>query len=344
MRDDGHHRDPTSEVMNTLLRALLLRNRYCAPVGADGEVPGGAAGADDLDLTQDDDTPEPVTAVATDEDGEAADGAATNTDEADDTDDLVITLEGQDLPADDGDELPANIEPKASAAFARMRADNKRMARELREAKAKQEAVPQAQPAAIEPLGDKPTMEDPDVDYDPEKYAAKLESYLARKAEHESRASQQQEAQRKEQEAWTARIASYKQEAAKLKRPDFEDAEAAVQASFSTVQQGLLLKHPKAAALVYVLGKNPARAKTLAAISDPVDFAYAAADLAGQVKVERKSPPPPTDTPIRGRTSGAALASQSLDALKEQGRRTGDYSAYFNAKRAAEARKERATA
>lgn len=332
--------------MNTLLRALLLRNRYCAPVGADGEVPGGAAGADDLDLTAGadesedesrDDWPEALAKADKEEPAEAPKG-----DEADGADDLVITLEGQDLPADDGDEPPPGLEPKASAAFAKMRADNKRMARELREAKAKQEAAPQAQPAAIEPLGDEPTLEG--CDFDAEVYAPKLKAYLARKAEHESRAAQQQEAQRKEQEAWTARLTAYKQEAVKLKRPDFEDAEAAVQASFSTVQQGLLLKHPKAAALVYVLGKNPARAKTLAAISDPVDFAYAAADLAGQVKVERKSPPPPTDTPIRGRTSGAALAHQSLDALKEQGRRTGDYSAYFNAKRAAEARKERATA
>lgn len=267
-------------------------------------------------------------------------------DVVDTDDDLVITLEGQDLPAGDDDEVPANIEPKASAAFAKMRADKKRLERENRELKARQEeaAARPVAAAVIEPLGAKPTMDDPDVDYDPEKYATKLESYLARKSDHESRAAQQQEAQRKEQEAWTARLDAYKVEAAKLKRPDFEDAESTVKNAFSTVQQGLLLKHPKAAALVYVLGKNPARAKALASIADPVDFAYAAADLAGQVKVERKSPPPPTDTPVRGRTSGAALSSQGLDALKEQGRHTGDYSAYFTAKRAAEARKERATA
>jgi hypothetical protein len=340
------HRDPTSEVMNTLLRARLLRNRYCAPVGADGEVPGGAGlgdSGDGLDGLDDASLAEELRVKP--DDGELDDTPGDDALPADEPadDDLVITLEGQDLAAEDGDELPANIEPKASAAFAKMRADKKRLERENRELKAKQEqAAERPQPAIIEPLGDEPTLES--CDFDAEVYAPKLKAYLARKTEHEARAAQQQEAQRKEQEAWTARLTSYRQEAAKLKRPDFEEAEAAVQTSFSTVQQGLLLKHPKAAALVYVLGKNPGRAKTLAAISDPVDFAYAAADLAGQVKVERKSPPPPTDTPIRGRTSGASLASQTIESLKEQGRRTGDYSAYFNAKRAAEARKERATA
>lgn len=330
--------------MNTLLRALLLRNRYCAPVGDDGEVSGGAAGAEDLDLTQDEEDAAGADDAVEAVEDDAATEESKKEDEAEDADDLVITLEGQDLAEDDGDELPANIEPKASAAFAKMRADKKRLERENRELKARQEEVAQRaqQPAAVEPLGDEPTLES--CDFDAETYAGKLKSYLTRKAEHDARESQQQEAQRKEQEAWTARLNTYKQEAAKLKRPDFEDAESTVKSSFSTVQQGLLLKHPKAAALVYVLGKNPARAKALAAIADPVDFAYAAADLAGQVKVERKSPPPPTDTPIRGRTSGAALSSQGLDALREQGRRTGDYSAYFKAKRAAEARKERATA
>jgi hypothetical protein len=47
---------------------------------------------------------------------------------------------------------------------------------------------------------------------------------------------------------------------------------------------------------------------------------------------------------VRGRTTGAALASQTLESLREQGRRTGDYSAYFKAKRAAESRREKATA
>lgn len=335
--------------MTPLLRALLLRNRYCAPVGADGEVSGGAAAEDEApEVAADDaadDEPTGEVAQAADEEGdevEPGDEAAS----AEDADDLVITLGGQDLAEEDDEPLPAGIEPKASAAFAKMRADKKRLERELREIKARQEeaAARAAQPAQVEPLGEEPTLNDPDVDYDAEKFAAKLKTYLTRKAEHEARQKEAEAEQRKQADAWTQRLSTYKQEATKLKKADFDDAESAVKSSFSVVQQGLLLKHPKAAALVYVLGKNPARAKTLAAISDPVDFAYAAADLAGQVKVERKSPPPPTDTPVRGRTSGAALASQTIESLKEQGRRTGDYSAYFNAKRAAEARKAKAAA
>jgi hypothetical protein len=334
--------------MNALLRALLLRNRYCAPVGGDGELPGGAA-AGDAEESQDDGS---AAADVNDDAGEEQDSDAANDgdDGTGDTqaevdEDLVITLEGQDL-ADEEDEVPAGIEPKASAAFAKMRADKKRLERENRELKARQEeaAARAQQPAAAEPLGPEPTMEDADVDFDAEKFADKYKGWVARKAEHDARQKEAEADQRQQQDAWQKRLDAYKVEAGKLKKADFDDAESAVKASFNTVQQGLLLKHPTAAALVYVLGKNPARAKTLSAIADPVDFAYAAADLASHVKVERKSPPPPTDTPVRGRTTGAALASQTLEGLKEQGRRTGDYSPYFNAKRAAEARKAKAAA
>jgi len=249
---------------------------------------------------------------------------------------LVLTLDG--AAVDEEEAPPEGASPKAAAAFAAMRTEKKRLERELRELKAKQEeAAARTVAPVIEPLGAEPTLEE--CDFDAETFATKLKAHLAKKAEHEARQREAEAEQRKQAEAWQQRLTTYKQEADKLKRPDFEDAESAVKVTFNTVQQGLLLKHPKAAALVYVLGKNPARAKTLAAIADPVDFAYAAAELAGQVKVERKSPPPPTDTPVRGSTTGSALASQSLEALKEKGRRTGDYSAYFAAKRAADARK-----
>jgi hypothetical protein len=296
---------------------------------------------DVIDLPQDEDALPPGDDVS----GEALELGEQDDAPAEEADDLVITLEGQDLEADDADELPPNIEPKASAAFAKMRADKKRIERELRELKARQEqAAERVQPVAIEPIGDKPVLEEFADAEQIAKYEQDYAAYLSRKSAAEARQKQAEEAQRKESEAWAARLDSYKQEAAKLKRPDFEDAESSVKGTFSTVQQGLLLKHPKNAALIYVLGKNPGRAKALAAISDPVDFAYAAADLAAQVKVERKSAPPPTDTPVRGRTTGAAISSQGLESLKEQGRRTGDYSAYFNAKRAADARRSKVAA
>lgn len=282
------------------------------------------------DLTEEEETTPP-------DDGADDEGTPPAEEPADppEEEELVLTLDG--AAVDEEEAPPEGASPKAAAAFAAMRTEKKRLERELRELKARQEEAASAAAPAIEPLGPEPTLEE--CDFDAETFATKLKAHLSRKAEHEARQREAEAEQRKQSEAWQQRLTTYKQEADKLKRPDFEDAESAVKVTFNTVQQGLLLKHPKAAALVYVLGKNPARAKTLAAIADPVDFAYAAADLATQVKVERKSPPPPTDKPVRGSTTGSALASQSLEALKEKGRRTGDYSAYFAAKRAADARK-----
>jgi hypothetical protein len=312
-------------------------------------VSGGAAAEEEAtdapeDEAADDEPTGEVAQADGDDAGEEEEGGEAAA--ADEADDLVITLDGQDLADEEDEPIPAGIEPKASAAFAKIRAEKKRLERENRELKAQreQEAARAAQPAAVEPLGEEPALSDPDVDYDPEKFAAKLKDYLTRKADHDTRKKEAEAEQRRQAEAWQQRLSAYKQEAAKLKKADFDDAESVVKSTFNVTQQGLLLKHPKAAALVYVLGKNPARAKPLAAITDPVDFVFAAADLAGKVKMERKSPPPPTDTPVRGSTTGAAVASQTLEALKEKGRRTGDYTAYFNAKRAADARRAKAAA
>ena len=330
---DGH--------MNALLRALLLRNRYCAPAGADGELPGGAAAEEQEEPAVDDagsDSGDETTEEGAEEGEEPKEGEP---DEADD--DLVITLEGQGL-GDGEEEIPDGASPKASAAFAKMRAEKKRLERENRELKARQEeSAARAQLAQpIEPLGEEPTLES--CDFDAETYASKLKTYLCKKAEHDARKAEVESQQRKQQEQWQQRLNAYRQEAAKLKRDDFDDAEAAVMASFSAVQQGLLLKLDNPAPVIYVLGKNPARRKALEGLSDPIDFFKEAMKLAGNVKVERKSPPPPTDAPVRGRTNGAAIASQTIDGLREQARRTGDFTAYLQAKRAAADRKAKATA
>jgi hypothetical protein len=79
--------------------------------------------------------------------------------------------------------------------------------------------------------------------------------------------------------------------------PNFEDAEGVVQETLSKPQQAIIVQGAKNPALViYALGNNPTKARELARISNPVEFAFAVANLEAQLKVNRKTPPPPEKT------------------------------------------------
>ncbi|MEN9885617.1 MAG: Ralstonia phage [Pseudomonadota bacterium] len=281
-----------------------------------------------------------VTTEETEETGEEESDESESEEEApaedEEEEELVITLDGEALGKED--ELPDGTSPRAAAKFAEMRTANRRLERESRELRARLDALESGQvaPKQLEPLGPEPKIDDDDIGFDGEKYAEKLKAYLGRKAEHDAKQRQAEEAQKAQQAEWAKRVEEYRGKAANLKKPDFEDAEAEVQKSLSVVQQGILLKHPKAEVLVYVLGKHPGRAKKLAAIADPVDFAYAVKDLEKEVAVTARkkgeSLPPPSDTPVRGKVTGKSVGAASLEQLREQARRTGDYSRYHAAK------------
>ena len=76
---------------------------------------------------------------------------------------------------------------------------------------------------------------------------------------------------------------------------------------------------------MYALGKNPKKAKELAAINDPVKFAFAVAKLEAQLKVNPAKRPP---APERAVTGGSAPISgttdSTLDRLRAEAERTGD--------------------
>jgi hypothetical protein len=94
---------------------------------------------------------------------------------------------------------------------------------------------------------------------------------------------------------------------------------------FSITQQGVLLQGADNPALVvYALGKNPAKAKELASITDPVKFAFAVAKLEKDLKVtnRRQAPAPERIVTGTGRSSGAV--DSTLERLREDAARTGN--------------------
>ena len=85
--------------------------------------------------------------------------------------------------------------------------------------------------------------------------------------------------------------------------------------------------------VVYALGKNPKKAKEIAAITDPVKFAFAVAKLEKELKVtnRRAAPPPERTVQATGRVSGTVDSTR--ERLRPEAEKTGDYSKVFRYKR-----------
>ena len=224
-----------------------------------------------------------------------------------------------------GDEVLTEPEPEAERApdwVRELRRSHRELQRKVREYEAREQTAP-AQ-AAIPTLGAKPKLED--HDYDTDRYEAALESWYKQRDAVEVAKRQQQRQAEEQQQAWQAKLDNYGKAKTALKVRDYEDAEATVQEALSTVQQGVILQGAENPALVvYALGKNPKRAKELAAISDPVKFAFSIAKLEAQLKITpRTKPPAPERTVPNGAAPISGTTDSTLERLRAEAERTGD--------------------
>jgi hypothetical protein len=197
-------------------------------------------------------------------------------------------------------------------------------ARRIKELEAEREALKATTAAtAVPTLGKKPTLDD--HDYDAEKFEAALEGWHEQKRKVEAAKANAEAKAQEERKGWQAKLAAYSEAKTKLGVSDYDDAEAVVQDTLSVAQQSILLAGCENPALVaYALGKAPAKAKELAAMTDPVKFAFALAKLESQIKMTKKSPPP-AEKPITG-TARATGTDSTLEKLRQEAERTGDYS------------------
>ena len=235
--------------------------------------------------------------------------------EQQEADDEVIVSIGDESPT------PQEDQNRAPDWVRELRKQHRELQKRNRELEAKLTAP---QPEKV-PLGKKPTLED--HDYDAEKFESALESWYERKRKQDELDQQARAAEEQQQKTWQAKLDSYGKAKAELKVKDFDDAEDVTQQALDVTQQGIVLQGAdNPALLVYALGKNPKKAAELGSIKDPVKFAFAVAKLEKDLKVTpRKAVPPPEKT-VSGnaRVSGGAIDS-SLDRLRLEAEKTGDY-------------------
>lgn len=218
-----------------------------------------------------------------------------------------------------GDEEPEQQE-RAPEWVRELRRQHRELQKQNRELQAKLQT---AAPAQQVTLGPKPTLEA--ADYDTARYEQQLEAWYARKREVDAQERQARDAHEQHARAWQEKLDGYSRAKTELKAKDYDDAEAIVQQSLNTVQQGVILQGAENPALVvYALGRNPKKAKELGAIQDPVKFAFAVAKLEKDMKVTNRKPPAPESTIRSG--APASANDSTLERLRAEAERTGNYS------------------
>jgi hypothetical protein len=235
-----------------------------------------------------------------------------------------------------GEESPPQEEKTHAPEWVReLRKANREKEKRIRELEQKLQSTAQTEKKPVE-LGRKPRLED--HDYDSDRYEAALEQWYELKRQTEAQAEQARQAEQAQRDAWAARLDAYGKAKAELKVRDFEDAEALAQEVFDVTQPGIVVQGADNPALViYALGKNPAKAKEIESIKDPVKFAFAVAKLEKELKVtQRKAAPPPEKT-ISGTARVSGAVDSTLERLRAEALKTGDMTkvmAYKRQKRA----------
>lgn len=214
-----------------------------------------------------------------------------------------------------------------------VRQRNRELEKQNRELQKQLQTQGQQQAPAV---GKKPEMSDPDIDYDADKFEKALSAYMGRKAKADEEAKRVEAAQKTEQTAWQAKLDAYGTAKAAIKVPDLAEAEALVQETLSEKQQAIILKGAKnPALLVYALGKNPAKLQELAKVTDLVEFAATVfRDVEGQLKVTtKKATPPAPEKKVTGTAPNSGAMDNTLEKLRAEAERTGDYTKVTKYKR-----------
>ena len=243
--------------------------------------------------------------------------------EEDDEDEVVISI-GEESP-------PQDEEVRAPAWVRELRKSNREKERKIRELEAKlNTSATETKPVA---LVSRPTLES--CDYDSDEYEQKLANWYDHKREYDAAEANAKAQQDAEAKAWQDKLDSYAKAKSSLKVRDYEEAEATALDTFNVTQQGIVLQgSDNPALLIYAIGKSTKRAKELAAITDPITFAFAVAKLETQLKVTNRraaTAPERTITTSSGRVSGS-IDSQ-LDRLRAEALKTGDLSKVMAYKR-----------
>jgi hypothetical protein len=257
--------------------------------------------------------------AAIDEDeGEPEDKA-----ESEDSDEIIVAI--------DGEESPPQEEQAAPEWVRELRREHRELKKRNRELESRVSQSTETNPVVT--LGAKPSLEA--LDYDTEKYEQSLADWYERKRLVDDQQAKARRSEEEQQRAWNAKLEGYVEAKTKLKVRDYDDAEEVAQQLFNVVQQGVMIQGAENPALViYALGKNPKKAKELAAIDDPVKFAFAVAKLESQLKISNRKAATKPEKTFSATAPARGAVDSTLERLREEASKTGNMDKVMAYKRA----------
>jgi len=222
--------------------------------------------------------------------------------------------EGEDQGGDEGDE---GEERAASPLIKKLRRENRRLQRKLKQA---QTAPP---PPQDDELPAEPTLEE--FDYDNDKFKVAYAEWYVTKQKHDAQAQEEQARNERINHRYMERQRAYETNKASYGAADFEDAEAVVADKMPEFYRSAIVDVARdPVETMYALGKAPNTLARLSSEENPMLFAYELGWIDANTKVHRRKPETQPETRVRGAAPTGATAS---DRAAEKALRTGDATA-----------------
>lgn len=259
--------------------------------------------------------------VESQEDPEATqDESNQSDDETSEDEEFVITVGDEEPEPSDDDDFSGKPAPTWVKDLRKQSREDKKRIKEL-EAQM-QQAKPADKPIEV---GPKPKLAD--FDYDEDQFESAVEQWHERKRQVEQQQAAKQAEEEKAKQAWQTKMQSYEERrqnvAAKVR--DFEEVEEAAKDKLTATQQGILIHAAENPELIlYHLGKNPKKAQELSEITDPIQFAFAAAKLDSQMKIQTRKPSTQPERKPSGSAGLSGVVDQKLAQLEAKAAKTGD--------------------
>lgn len=251
---------------------------------------------------------------------ETQDEANQSDDEMSEDEEFVITVGDEEPEPSDDDDFSGKPAPTWVKDLRKKEREARKRIKEL-EAQV-QQAKPTEKPIEVEP---KPKLAD--FDYDEDQFESAVEQWHERKRQVEQQQAAKQAEEEKAKQAWQTKMQSYEERRQNVasKVRDFEEVEEAAKDKLTATQQGILIHAAENPELIlYHLGKNPKKAQELSEITDPIQFAFAAAKLDSQMKIQTRKPSTQPERKPSGSAGLSGVVDQKLAQLEAKAAKTGD--------------------
>ncbi|PJI34339.1 hypothetical protein [Acinetobacter pseudolwoffii] len=251
---------------------------------------------------------------------ETQDEANQSDDETSEDEEFVITVGDEEPEPSDDDDFSGKPAPTWVKDLRKKEREARKRIKELESQV--QQAKPTEKPIEV---GPKPKLAD--FDYDEDQFESAVEQWHERKRQVEQQQAAKQAEEEKAKQAWQTKMQSYEERrqtvAAKVR--DFEEVEEAAKDKLTATQQGILIHAAENPELIlYHLGKNPKKAQELSEITDPIQFAFAAAKLDSQMKIQTRKPSTQPERKPSGSAGLSGVVDQKLAQLEAKAAKTGD--------------------